>query len=781
MKRILLLILILQFSLQLTAQFNVRFIVTESCPLKRENIFISGSFNNWDSLADKKYILSNYGTGQRSIELKLPAGNYSYKYTGGNWLTVEKDWQCRERSDRKINLTKDTVIRDTVVHWRDQFLKNMQWSVTHPPDDTTLLGSLTTLASAYNNNSDFYNPDSSLFYIKQALKQLQIIKSSSTLKHWANYTDWLMYTQDLNAGLLHSLGNYPKSLELRLEQLKIAEQRNSLYESYWIISSMVDDYISMKDYSSGLSYCKTMLRKFSGLKPVDGNYYYIREQFYYRTGICYYNLGSMDSALYYTKALFNFSAKDNPYSIAASSQLLGDIYSKSNAPDTAFHYYRIALSIASPTTNAPMYVRSLEGMAKLFQQKSQVDSALYYARGALNIIQQNQIQLQVWGESTNTFLADICPLIAELYKSNNQLDSAYKYLHLSITVKDSLYSANKIRQFQNLSFNESLRQQQEEQHSRDAQQQYETRIKMYGLITIIAGIMILAFVLYRNNKQKQKANTLLQSQKEEIETTLGELKNTQKQLIQSEKMASLGELTAGIAHEIQNPLNFVNNFSEVNAELIEEALQANKAGNPNEVEELLSTLKDNEEKINHHGKRADAIVKGMLQHSRASSGQKELTDINALSDEYLRLSYHGLRAKDKLFNATTKTDFDTSIGKINIIPQDIGRVLLNLYNNAFYVVNEKKKQQPNDYEPTVSVSSKKIGDKVILTVKDNGNGIPEKVTGKIFQPFFTTKPTGEGTGLGLSLSYDIIKAHGGEIKVETKEGEGTEFIIQLPA
>jgi len=767
--------------LLLNAQFKVRFVVTESCPLKRGSIFLSGSFNNWDSLADKRYLLSDYQTGQRSIELKLPAGNYRYKYTGGNWQTVEKDWQCRERPDRKINLTKDTVIRDTVVQWRDQFLKNMQFSVTHPPDDTTLLGSFTTLASAYNNNSDFYNPDSSLFYIKQALKQLQIIKSSSSLKHWPNYTDWLMYTQDLNAGLLHSLGNYPKSLELRLEQLKIAEQRNSPYESYWIISSMVDDYISMKDYSSGLSYCKTMLLKFSGLKPVDGNYYYIREQFYYRIAICYFNLGFMDSALYYTKALFNFSAKDNPYSIAASSQLLGDIYSKNSVPDTAFHYYRIALSLALPTSNAPMYVRSLEGMAKLFQQKGQVDSALHYARGALNIIQQNQIQLQVWGESTNTFLADICPLIAELYKSNNQLDSAYKYLHLSITVKDSLYSVNKVRQFQNLSFNESLRQQQEEQQSRAAQQQYETRIKMYCLITIIASIMILAFVLYRNNKQKQKANTLLQSQKREIETTLAELKNTQKQLIQSEKMASLGELTAGIAHEIQNPLNFVNNFSEVNKELLFEMKDEIKKGKMNEVDAIADSVISNEDIINHHGKRADAIVKGMLQHSRSSAGMKESTDVNALADEYFRLAYHGLRAKDKEFNAIMNTDFDKSIGKINIVPQDIGRVLLNLYANAFYAVSEKKKQRPVGYEPTVSVVTKKLADKVEISVKDNGKGIPKKVVDKIFQPFFTTKPTGVGTGLGLSLSYDIIRAHGGEIKVDSKEGEGAEFIIEVPA
>jgi signal transduction histidine kinase len=278
----------------------------------------------------------------------------------------------------------------------------------------------------------------------------------------------------------------------------------------------------------------------------------------------------------------------------------------------------------------------------------------------------------------------------------------------------------------------------------------------------------------------------LTKQKEELQQTVVELKSTQAQLIQSEKMASLGELTAGIAHEIQNPLNFVNNFSEVNTELIDEMEQEINKGNLDEVKAIAKDIKENEQKINHHGKRADAIVKGMLQHSRSSSGQKEPTDINKLADEYLRLAYHGLRAKDKSFNAAMKTDYDGTIGNIKIIPQDIGRVILNLITNAFYAVTEKKTQLSKDptgldaYGPTVTVSTKKLGNKVLISVKDNGNGIPQKALDKIFQPFFTTKPTGQGTGLGLSLSYDIIKAHGGEIKVETKEGEGSEFIIQLP-
>ncbi|MBJ2175564.1 GAF domain-containing protein [Aureibaculum sp. A20] len=255
------------------------------------------------------------------------------------------------------------------------------------------------------------------------------------------------------------------------------------------------------------------------------------------------------------------------------------------------------------------------------------------------------------------------------------------------------------------------------------------------------------------------------------------LKATQSQLIQSEKMASLGELTAGIAHEIQNPLNFVNNFSEISNELIDEMNEELDNGDLEEAKNIAKDIKQNLEKINHHGKRADAIVKGMLQHSRSNSGQKEPTDINALADEYLRLAYHGLRAKDKSFNATLKTDFDTSLEKIKVIPQDIGRLILNLITNAFYAVNDRKKQNIQDYEPTVSVSTKKKANTIEILVEDNGNGIPKKIIDKIFQPFFTTKPTGQGTGLGLSMSYDIIKAHGGELKVETKEGIGTKFSI----
>jgi len=371
-------------------------------------------------------------------------------------------------------------------------------------------------------------------------------------------------------------------------------------------------------------------------------------------------------------------------------------------------------------------------------------------------------------------------LLASLYeKTGNDLKAKEVYrsfinLQDSITADQSKYRTISFETEQQINTNEISIAKLESENKLSAQSRNFT----FGIAVLV---LLLAGVVYYRFKAKQKANTVL-------EATLSNLKSAQAQLIQSEKMASLGELTAGIAHEIQNPLNFVNNFSEVSREMIDELKPFDKLRVTAEQEELLNDIDKNLGKINHHGKRAADIVKGMLQHSRSSSGVKEPTDINVLCDEYLRLSYHGLRAKDKSFNATMKTDFDNSIGKINIIPQDIGRVVLNLLTNAFYVVDEKKKacqaelvEAGKVYDPTVSINTKKIGDKVLISVTDNGGGIPQKVVEKIFQPFFTTKPTGQGTGLGLSLSYDIItKGHGGTLTVETSEGVGSTFIIQLP-
>src|SRR5688572_783269 len=407
-------------------------------------------------------------------------------------------------------------------------------------------------------------------------------------------------------------------------------------------------------------------------------------------------------------------------------------------------------------------------IANCYYQEKEYQPALHYATLSYNTANPTDLRL---GLKVNLQLADI-------YEVLGKKDSAYKYLR---KYQDLLIASRKLentRQIFELQINSIVRDSEEqisklEQESLLKEQKNKNqRLLIFSTIGALLSAILILFILYRNNKHKQKANNVL-------EQTLSNLKSAQSQLIQSEKMASLGELTAGIAHEIQNPLNFVNNFSEVNSELIAEMKQEIDKGNLKEVKSIAASIDENEQKIIVHGKRADAIVKNMLQHSRSSSGVKEPTYINALCNEYLRLAYHGFRVKDKSFNTTMKTDFDESIGTVNIIPQDMGRVVLNLINNAFYAVDDKKKHHQNGYEPTVSVSTKRSNGRVEISVSDNGNGIPQKMLDKIFQPFFTTKPTGQGTGLGLSLSYDIVKAHGGEIKVETKEGEGSEFIVQL--
>ncbi|MEP2669192.1 MAG: ATP-binding protein [Cyclobacteriaceae bacterium] len=381
---------------------------------------------------------------------------------------------------------------------------------------------------------------------------------------------------------------------------------------------------------------------------------------------------------------------------------------------------------------------------------------------------RNLLQLGIQYENNNLKLLG-AGFLRQVYDARKQLDSAYFYSKMEASINAEIFSQNNRNRIQALAFNDQLR----DMEAKAKEEAYQNQIRLYGLLAGIGVVLVIVFILFRNNRQKQKANQVL-------EATLSNLKSTQSQLIQSEKMASLGELTAGIAHEIQNPLNFVNNFSEVNKELADELAEEIENGNYNEAKTLAKDIKENQEKINHHGKRADAIVKGMLQHSRSSNGVKVPTNINVLADEYLRLAYHGLRAKDKSFNAVMRTEFDDTIEKVNVIPQDIGRVILNLITNAFYAVNDKKKSATEGYEPVVTVSTKKVGNGIEVTVKDNGNGIPDSIKDKVFQPFFTTKPTGQGTGLGLSLSYDIVKAHGGELKVESKEGEGSEFIVELP-
>ncbi|MBK8282690.1 MAG: histidine kinase [Saprospiraceae bacterium] len=410
-------------------------------------------------------------------------------------------------------------------------------------------------------------------------------------------------------------------------------------------------------------------------------------------------------------------------------------------------------------------------MAEVFNSMNERDSSLHYAR--LSYLNGSSIarKLQVMDASN---------LLVKLYR-NNAPDSVIYYQDIAIAMQDSLYGPHKLKQLQLL----MLDQLQKQQKTQQEQQAYKNKIRTIALLTLLGFFLTIAIILFRNNQHKQKTNSILQDQKDEIQKNLVLLKSAQGQLIQREKMAALGELTAGISHEIQNPLNFVNNFSELSKELMEEVLGERKKENGKRDEslegEILGEIKENLSKIHHHGQRASSIVKGMLEHSRTNTGKKELTDINVLVEEYLRLSYHGLRAKDKDFHAEMVIDFDPNLSKTEVIPQDIGRVLLNLINNGFQAVDEQSKKGIEGFKPTLTVSTKSETDRIIICIKDNGPGIPESINDKIFQPFFTTKPTGQGTGLGLSLAYDIVtKGHGGALEFISTVGIGAEFIITLP-
>lgn len=474
-----------------------------------------------------------------------------------------------------------------------------------------------------------------------------------------------------------------------------------------------------------------------------------------------------DSALYFGLQAYQLGNQHFPgYHFTNITHILGNIYAKKGDPATAFQYYYQSLQESESEDIFIDVMRNSTRMAELFIRQRQVDSSIFYARKSL--------AAQRYGYYPFARL-DALNILAAAYQSKGSTDSSARYLEMASRAKDSLFDRQTIMQIQGMTFNKRLTEQELINRENVLQQRNRANVLLFSL----AALLLLAFFLYRNNRQQKKA-------KEKIEQAYEQLKAAQAQLIQSEKMASLGELTAGIAHEIQNPLNFVNNFSEVNEELLAELKAALEKGQVDEAISLADELIANEAKINHHGKRADGIVKSMLQHSRTSSGKKEPTDINTLCSEYLRLAYHGARAKDKSFQVNCDTQFDPGIGKVAVVPQELGRVLLNLINNALYAAAEKQQAlrgsaAAENYLPTVTVSTHKDGGRLIIAVRDNGSGIPDDLKAKIFQPFFTTKPTGQGTGLGLSISYDIVKAHGGELSVSSTAGQGSEFTINLPA
>jgi signal transduction histidine kinase/Tfp pilus assembly protein PilF len=657
------------------------------------------------------------------------------------------------------------------------YLSSLYRSLSDATSDTARMEVCSNLGSYYS----LVDRDSSNFYLEKALPIAVRLNLKFDEASILNAMGVILMQQE----------KFSKSLEFYLKALNIAKDP-TIEKTIWHLSAGQNpmsarmlllsdcyDLIGLLNAYTGnwIVNTKNQLKnyreaeKYAKAAGNTGKIAYIN----FHMGIAYMNEGKLDSALMFIKkAISTFSDLKDQSGLGRAMKYLGDTYEKMGNFDLAANTIVQAIPLLKETNDQLHLGLGYNSLSRVFTDLKKNDSALYYAKESLKIFEKRQ---------DPAWKRDAYNLLTSCFDQLGRTDSAIVYLKLSKSLSDSL----SVEERKNLLAFLDVVVDEQAKLEKLEKEKIETRekLRVYLLLSGIVVFIVIVFLLYRNNQHRKKTNETLRQRNEKIENTLHQLRSTQTQLIQSEKMASLGELTAGIAHEIQNPLNFVNNFSDVNKELLIEMNDEIDKGNLNEVRSIAKDVIDNEEKINHHGKRADAIVKGMLQHSRRSSGQKEPTDINALADEYLRLSYHGLRAKDKSFNATMKTDFDNSVEKINIVPQEIGRVILNLINNAFYAVDEKKKHTStgsvqNEYEPTVSISTKKNNGKIEIRVSDNGNGIPQKVLDKIFQPFFTTKPTGQGTGLGLSLSYDIVKAHGGELTVETEDGKGSAFIISLP-
>ncbi len=666
------------------------------------------------------------------------------------------------------------ILSDTTLSGT-QKLDRLQLALKNAANDTVRMDAYYILALYYLET----NRDSAVYYEDKSIALAQKLRLKLFEAHALS---------DRGYALI-GLGKYPSALESLSEALKIVE--NPASEKYnWNLPKGPSPHeiriynLGLIELSMGLLYHATGNRNMEKLKyfKVLGYGESIQDTFllsmaYRYLGESYTYLNQLDSALFFEQQALVLQPHLDFYNRNWQGSVLyylGNIYLKKGNVTLARDAYLKSVASYKAHHNLHYLPNTYDALSKLYERLHKPDSSLFYARKLLEtarVLRQPQP------------LATSYRALSDVYSNLKNRDSTLKYLQLYTVLNDSLNNAEKknLLSYQNIGFDQQMRLKSLQEEKVQAQ----TRTRTYAMLAGLGVLLIIGLILYRNNRQKQKTNKVL-------ETTLSNLKATQSQLIHAEKMASLGELTAGIAHEIQNPLNFVNNFSEVSVDMMDELSEEMEKGNQEEANNLVIDLKQNLEKINHHGKRASSIVKGMLEHSRSGSEEKVLTDINSLADEYLRLAYHGLRAKDKSFSAGFKLEADENLPKVNVVSQDIGRVLLNLINNAFYAVSEKQKlantdpsgfENPrglNDYHPIVTITTKKLDGKIEIRVKDNGGGIPDSVRDKIFQPFFTTKPAGEGTGLGLSMSYDIItKGHGGELKVETRSGEGTEFIIIL--
>ena len=555
-------------------------------------------------------------------------------------------------------------------------------------------------------------------------------------------------------------GDLQNAMSYSYESISIAQKQDLKVELAKGYINMGIIYSDLKEYVLAI---KKIRLAIGIIKKVNDKRTYITGLS--NLGETYRKNNQLDSALFYLQQSRDLLTGSN------NSQIWPFIYSRLAATHLQLKNYEIgyinakkSLEIGEREKNFRVQCIANQLLSQYHQSFNNLDSAIYYANQGFEVAQAYRYKLD---------MLDISNLLSKLYEQKEDINQAYHYAKVFKSLNDSIYGVDRVNALQ-----KKIIEEQEIARDNEAQNlAAQNQLKQNGLLLILSIMAITGYFLYRNIRQKQQAN-------QNLEKTLSALKSTQNQLIQSEKLASLGELTAGIAHEIQNPLNFVNNFSELSVDLVKELKEEIEKPKQDKeyIGELFDDLGQNQEKINHHGKRASSIVKGMLEHSRTSTGERVLTDINKLADEYLRLSYLGIRAKDNNFNSDYQTDFDENLPKIEVIPQDMGRVLLNLINNAFWAVNERNKKGETGYEPKITVSTQlTVNSQLLIAIKDNGTGMSEATKAKIFQPFFTTKPTGQGTGLGLSLAYDIVtKGHGGTLEVESVESEWAEFIIKLP-